>query len=446
MPPPSTLLAILRSVRLSAILVDCGIDIALDLDLEHEAAQALRELRKGIESVNSNITVYKALLSAIEKDTDLDESSRYVMELRSRSYALQYHRQGGTKATESFERVLKETLSLLQGKYDEATMGTSGSKKPRRYFGLMVNLLNDNPRPGHGQKLLGEISVCQQNNERAFKLVWYNFVTAQNWPSRPISLHKTRIIQDRVGFALNSLLEAFHVHPFAVSPESLRQPDVPTFAILNRNHAAATRNEVFARQIGKTWVDDRHVPAESYLDILGPIALRKSLFELIWSGTVDQLKRHRAYTSDDPERPEFEKALEGLERALQEEIVPMKEQNFTIAFCGTVEANTSLLLNAFMGRSILPSDGEPDDSRTAHPTLSITTELLSTALPCRLRHVEGQTVPQLRFQAKPFLVVLKELQAHQYGWQMRAYQSPPGKMVGALYPSEPSDEGNLLSQ
>jgi hypothetical protein len=216
--------------------------------------------------------------------------------------------------------------------------------------------------------------------------------------------HKPHIIQDRVGFALNSLLGAFHVHPFAVSPESLRQPDVPTFAILNSNHAAATRNEVFARQIGKTWVDDRHRPAENYLDIRGPIALRKSLIELLWSGTVDQLKRHRAYTSDDPERPEFEKALEGMERVLQEEIVSMKEQHFTIAFCGTVEANTSLLLNALMGRSILPSDGEPDDSRIPHPILSVNTERLPTALPCRLRHVErpdspsitisGQTIPR----------------------------------------------------
>ena len=76
----------------------------------------------------------------------------------------------------------------------------------------------------------------------------------------------------------------------------------------------------------------------------------------------------------------------------------------------------------------------------ARPTtiLIIIAELLSTVLPCRLRHVEGQTVPELQFQAKAFLVALKKLQDHQYGRMMQTYRNdifelslpdvPPGPM------------------
>ena len=74
-------------------------------------------------------------------------------------------------------------------------------------------------------------------------------------------------------------------------------------------------------------------------------------------------------------------------------------------------------------------------------------ELPSTAWPCRLRHVEGQTVPELQFQAEPFIAALKKLQAHQYGRSMQTYQPPPENMFEALLsntPSEPTDDEILL--
>ena len=79
--------------------------------------------------------------------------------------------------------------------------------------------------------------------------------------------------------------------------------------------------------------------------------------------------------------------------------------------------------------------------------LNVTTELSSTAWPCRLRHVEGQAVPELQFQAEPFLAALKKLQAHQYGRIMQTYESPSENIFGALLAaalSEPSDEEILL--
>jgi len=61
--------------------------------------------------------------------------------------------------------------------------------------------------------------------------------------------------------------------------------------------------------------------------------------------------------------------------------------------------------------------------------------------------VEGQTVPELQFQAEPFVAALKKLQVHQYGRRLQAYQPPPENMFEALLsdaPPEPSDEEALL--
>ena len=269
---------------------------------------------------------------------------------------------------ESLERALKATRLLLEenpsGKSDEEEVVTpSGSKKPRRALNFVLNVLKANFKPGYRHELLGdlqdatyEIYVCQQNNERAFKLVWNLYVVAQQYNGRRSSVDNTGNIQDRVGHALDSVLHAFHVHPFAVSPEGDSRVNLPTFAILNHNHETATRHEKLARRIGKAWVGDRVRMYDAQVRDLA--ALQTSLFELLWSGTVEQLKRHRAYSADDPEREEFENAVQELEKTLQEAIVRAKKQRFAIAFCGMVKAGKSLFLNALMGRAILPSDGE----------------------------------------------------------------------------------------
>jgi len=113
-------------------------------------------------------------------------------------------------------------------------------------------------------------------------------------------------------------------------------------------------------------------------------------------------------------RPELERAVEEPERASQEAIVRSKKQCFAIAFYGMIKAGNPMFLNALVGRMILPPDSESDDSCTPYSILSITADLSSTVWPCRLRHVEGQAVPELQFQAEPFLVALRKLQAYQY--------------------------------
>jgi hypothetical protein len=450
------ILSILQFVGTAAEVVCQAIDKALEC--EREERQALKNLRKGVEGLKYDTMVYKVLLNAMENDTDLDGRSpdtRFIAAVNFITYAPQYRRQDGKESVASLERALMATRRLLEenpaGNRTESKMNPSGSKEPSRALNSVLKSFKANSRPGDPQERIRnledatyEIYVCQQNNERAFKLVWNLFVVAQQDTGRRSTVDN--IGDDRVGQALDSFLHAFHVHPFAVSPEGDSRVNLPTFAILNHNHETATRHEKLARRIGKAWVDDRARIGDAQARDLG--ALQTSLFELLWSGTVEQLKRHSAYSADDPERQEFEKAVEELEKALQEAIVRSKKQRFAIAFCGMVKAGKSLFLNALMGRMILPSDGEAADFAFPDAILSITPELPSAAWPCRLRHVEGQTIPELQFQAEPFLAALKRLQAHQYGRRMQNYQPPAENMFEALLsddpPEEPSEEEILL--
>ena len=442
-----------------------AIDKAIKLD--HEEQHALKDLRKGVDSLKSDTLVYKVLLNAMENNTGLSGHSlytrfiqRYVIGLRSNSYAhrannIHDYKQDGKEAMGNLERALMTTLVLLQedpaGNRHEVTMNPSGNKRSKIALHSVLDVLKANSRPGHGQELNGnlkvatyEIFVCQQNNERAFKLIWYSYVVNQQWTSR-LSIDNIGNPQDRVWGALDSLLDTFCVHPFAVSPERVYRLNSHIFAILNQNHEAATRHARFARQIGKAWMDDRIPKYNVQIPKLG--ALQTSVFEFLWSGTVEHLKRDGPYSPDHPERPEFERAVEELEIELQEAILRSKKPHFSIALCGMVNSGKSLFLNALIGLAILPTDGRSHHSRSPYPILIIVAELLPTAWPCRLRHVEGQSVPGLQFEAEPFIVALKKLRAHQYGRKMQTYQPPPENMFEAPLsdaPSEPSEEETLL--
>jgi len=368
---------------------------------------------------------------------------------------LQYHSQDGQEAMRSFETALMATHLMLEenpaGTRHEATKHTSGSKKPRRAHDLVLNVLKTGLRSGQCQEFIdtledaiNEVHVSKQRIERAFKHAWNLYAVTQQHTGHRSSVDNTHSIQDTVGQALDSVLHAFHLHPFAISPEGDSRIDLFTFAALNHNHESATRYEELARRIGRAWVDDR---VQKYnVQVRDLAALQASLFELLWSGTIEQLKKRDADSSHDPERPEFEKALMELERALQEAIVRSKKQRFAIAVCGMVKAGKSLFLNALMGRAILPSDGEMMALVLTYTILNAIAELPSTAWPCRLRHVEGQRVPELHYHAEPFLAALKTLQDHQYGQKMRTYEPPSENIFDSLLsdapyaPSEPSAE------
>jgi len=87
MADPSTILAILHFVGTAAMAVCQAVDKAIEL--EHEEKQALKELRKGVESLKSDTLVYKVLLNAMESDTDLDKRSPYARFIQR--YVIQAH-------------------------------------------------------------------------------------------------------------------------------------------------------------------------------------------------------------------------------------------------------------------------------------------------------------------------------------------------------------------
>ena len=453
---PSGILAILRSVDAAATLVCNEIDKACAT--ERVERQALKDLRKGVENLKCNIVAYKHLLGVMLKDLALSglefRPSSYPHEANNSQY--HDHRVERSETLEEMERLktaLEATRLVLEGNptgtRHGATMKRSDIKRPRRTLQFVLDVLKSNCRMEGLHSIIGdltnEIFVCQQNNERAVKPVWYRHVAKQQWCDRT-SVVTIGGIRDRVWLALDSFLDAFRAHPFAVSPEKIRRrSDLHIFATLNHTQEAVTRHQKLARQIGKAWVDDhnRKDLYGSQVQELG--ALQTSLFELLWSGTVEQLKRESLYSPDDPEQPEFERAAGELERALKKAIVRLREQRFTIALCGTVEADKSLFLNELMGRAIIPLDGGSHDPRMPHPILNIIAEF---PLPCRLRHVKDQRFLALQFHAEPFLVALKKLQTHQYGWMMKTYKPPPKNMFeelpfsGAL--SESPDEEILL--
>ena len=257
------------------------------------------------------------------------------------------------------------------GNPHDATMNPFGSEKPRGALNYVLGVLKANFRLGDLLDLTGdlkdatsEIFVCQRNNERAFKFLWYRLVATAPPKNNSTRHYHVRPWQD-LDPVLHSVLDAFRVYPFAVSPERTHHvSDLHTFAILNRNHEAASGHERLARQIGKAWVDDR--VRESDFRVQELAVRQTSLFGLLWSGTVEQLKQHSPHSSDDPERQVFERAVEDLERVLRGAIVRSKKQHFSIAFCGTFKAGKSMILNTLMGLSILPSDGEYDDFCTPH--------------------------------------------------------------------------------
>ena len=76
MPDPATILSILQSVGTAALAVCALIDKAIEL--EHKERDALKEVRKEVDSLKSDTLVYKVLLSAMENDTDPSGRSPYT--------------------------------------------------------------------------------------------------------------------------------------------------------------------------------------------------------------------------------------------------------------------------------------------------------------------------------------------------------------------------------
>ncbi|KIJ60881.1 hypothetical protein HYDPIDRAFT_43073 [Hydnomerulius pinastri MD-312] len=116
--------------------------------------------------------------------------------------------------------------------------------------------------------------------------------------------------------------------------------------------------------------------------------------------------------------------LAELSSTIEKAVLREDNQKFSIAFCGMVKAGKSLFLNALMGSMILPSD-----------------ELPSTAWPCRVRHVRGQTLPRLKVDAPYFQRAIIRLRMRKYGALMKDYRPPTDNdLFSALLDDDMSEE------
>lgn len=191
----------------------------------------------------------------------------------------------------------------------------------------------------------------QQKIKRAFRLLWNLYTISQQRANTDaiFSLHRSNV--QSVAEAQDCVSWEFIGHPFGIS----RPRDSFSLSVLNRDHDAASRKEELARRLGRGWIDDRinrrHVPANQLVDV------QITLFELIWSGTIQQLRGDTTRSSSDPEYKEFEQILDQLESSLQEVIARSRRPTFTLSFYGMVKAGKSLFLNALIGKTVLPSNG-----------------------------------------------------------------------------------------
>ena len=245
---------------------------------------------------------------------------------------------------------------------------------------LIFSFLKANFKPDDGtvhsiRDTSKDIDVCRSNCESAFKMTWHLYVIYQQAPNRRPTVDNTYHKGD-LGTALDNVLSSFNHKPFSVSPEGDGRIKYSKLTMLNQSHECAKEHEALMRRAGTAWVEERaDLPNTniqtgktiSKVQALGQ--LQTSLFELLWTSTVEQLKRHGSNWTDDspacgprrrtpnPEAVGFTSDLSDLEKGLQEAILRAKKQRFAIAFCGMVKAGKSLFLNALIGEPILPSDG-----------------------------------------------------------------------------------------
>jgi len=198
----------------------------------------------------------------------------------------------------------------------------------------------------------------QQNTKRDFRFLWNLYTISQQRANTgayfPLDGSSTKTVTG----ALDVASWEFFTHPFGIS----RSCGSFSLSLLNRDHDAASKMKKLAKELGKGWINDRvnrnHVPASQLIHVQIP------LFELIWSGTIQQLQVNPTHSTNDPEYRGFEQTLDQLDSSLQEVIARSKRPRFTISFYGMVKAGKSLFLNSLIGNTVLPSNGRYPCNRT----------------------------------------------------------------------------------
>ncbi|KAG8824093.1 hypothetical protein FRC19_002548 [Serendipita sp. 401] len=378
---------------------------------ERQKEGTMSDLRVSMEALKTDAITYEVLLNAM---TGPDADARPMM--------LLCKSQEGLDALYNLQVSLKAAKLLIeQNQVEHAEILELSDKQPHKRKPIRElikaffrsNILPSDETIESLKNTCKDLEVTRSVCQRSFKRVWNLYIVYQQKPSRRQTMESIGGGAD-INRALDDVLCAFQRRPFFISPEGENRVQFPRLTILNQNHEYAKRHEELMRSAGRDWVQD-NIDRDGFLNSSGRVTsqvqalgqLQTSLFELLWSSTIEQMKRHGDPDILALESSDFQRELIELEKALQESILRAKKQRFAIAFCGMVKAGKSLFLNALIGESILPSD-----------------ELPSTAWPCRLRHVPGQKIPELTFDDGPFISGLRALQKAQYSAKVKSYQPP----------------------
>ena len=265
-----------------------------------------------------------------------------------------YHRHDVKNAMEKFHEDLSALNTLLgtEPATESFTLPDAGNSL-RSFLVTLMRVPSAKQRTvvSDLNEARNNILNSQLNINRNFKLIWYLYTISQQRSSTGAIFSMKPGGVKSLDEALDAVSWEFIGQPFGIS-----QPrDSFSLSVLNRDHNAASRQEELARILGRGWINDRvnrhRVPANQLIDV------QATLFELIWSGTVPQLKENLTRTTNDPEHREFEVILDQLDKSLQEVIVRLRRPKFTVSFYGMVKAGKSLFLNSLIGSIVLPSNG-----------------------------------------------------------------------------------------
>jgi hypothetical protein len=227
----------------------------------------------------------------------------------------------------------------------------------------------DNVTEGNITDTSRDIEICRNRCEGAFKAVWYTYAMHQQAPHWRSSFYND-YRGEELGYALNNVLISFNKTPFSVSAVGPDAIPSDVLMVLQQTNESEQEHKKIMERAGKAWVDERLDRLKnssrsgkilSKVQALGQV--QSSLFELLWTGVVEQLKKYGSEWTEEgsgtpnPEGAAFKGDLFDLEKALLEAVLRARKQRFAIAFCGMVKAGKSLFLNALIGEPILPSGG-----------------------------------------------------------------------------------------
>jgi hypothetical protein len=324
--------------------------------------EALKELRRTVLEVEDDIKFFKTMVSVLgstENESNLLFLQRFVISSCLLNVVIwdvpltPYYRGDAKRASEKFHGDLCAMISLLgtESPTESFTLPTHSSLKLLLRSLIYLPLTGQRTVVSDLKEARINILDNQQNMKRDFRLLWnlYTIFQQRATTQAIFSLDQSGV-KSMTG-ALDAVSWVFIDHPFGIS----RPCGSFSLSVLNRDHDAASRTEGHARQLGKGWIDNRvnrhHVPADQLIDV------QTALFELIWSGTIHQLKENPTRNTIGHEHRKFEQILDQLDRSLQEVIARSKRPRFTISFYGMARAGKSLLLNSLVGKIVLPLNG-----------------------------------------------------------------------------------------